>query len=121
VQTEKAVAKILDGKQNGRLRQIVLQDARKRGEDVLAEPWLAEALKIGARQREHVATIRAEAVEVEALLKAEHESFPLPNFEKTRQAIRRNAVKRSEAVLDAEQKELLKDLLGAPFKGEIER
>jgi hypothetical protein len=120
-QTDKAIAKILDGKQNGRLRQVVLQDARKRGEDVLTYGWLADALKIDGRQHQRMATVRAEADEVEALLSAEHESFPLPNVEKTRQAIRRNAVKRSEAVLDREQRELLKDLLGAPFKGEIVR
>jgi hypothetical protein len=125
---EQTLAKLLDDGQKRRLRQIVLRATRDQGGVVLLEPDVAKALKLTSDQKERLEAIRDEASEVAKLLLSEYaglfslddrtgelRDLHVKGFAKTYQTIRRNAVTKSEAVLNKEQKKQLEELLGPPL------
>src|SRR5262249_40495010 len=132
-QAEKAVEEILDAKQKERVRQILLQDARRRGREVLPEPSVAESLKLDDDQKERIRAIRDNAAEVGKLRLTEYrglftvddETRPvdarIKGIAATVEKIRDDARKKSEGALSRKQKERFAELLGTPFAGKIER
>jgi Spy/CpxP family protein refolding chaperone len=115
---EKALAGILDAGQLKRLKQIALQ---QQGARALADPAVADALKLTDKQRGKARAIR------EDLARGTGNGFRrggAGNREEARkkaEEARKAADEKLMNLLTAEQKAKWKELTGEPFKGELRR
>jgi hypothetical protein len=120
---EKAVAGILDAKQNTRLKQIMLQQRgelvleggpNSPGASIFTEADIVAELKVSAEQQEKITAIVQNAVKVLDLIHRQHwGETPMP-VDEHRTAV----LERVRAVLTKEQREKWIAMLGEPFKGQ---
>jgi Spy/CpxP family protein refolding chaperone len=110
---DKALAGILNPNQYKRLKQISLQ---LRGADALADPTVAEAIKLSDDQKEKIKTIREEARnEMRTLFKSDDKEAARQKIADLRKATQHKVL----GVLTDEQKTTWKEMTGAPFTGKI--
>jgi Spy/CpxP family protein refolding chaperone len=110
-----ALAEILKPEQTKRLREIALQ---RQGPMAIANPQVAEALKLTEDQKEKIRAIQRESFE------GLRTGGRGGNFEEIRAKMaerRKESSEKIQNLLTDEQKAKWKELLGAPFTGEIER
>lgn len=113
-ENEKALAGAIGAEQMGRLKQISLQ---VRGATTFSDPTVVTALSLSDEQKDKIKAIQEE------VRKARGE-FDWDKPEESRakiEAARKAAAEKVLAVLTTEQTTKWKELIGAPFTGEIRR
>jgi hypothetical protein len=119
---EKAVEDLLTEAQRKRLAEIVLQ---QRGAQALADPAVAEALKLTDDQKDQVKTIEADAArEVQELVGKVMGAIQQPGggprvlqqMSKKMEEVQKASAKRLLDVLSEEQKSRWKEMTGKPFQ-----
>src|SRR5262249_12627473 len=110
----KTLATILKPEQMKRFHGIELQ---QQGVQALQDEKLVAALKLTADQKDQIKTIAADAdKELRALRGGGGGGGFDPEAFKKMASIRKDAMDRATAVLNDEQKKVLKEELGAPFE-----
>jgi ferric-dicitrate binding protein FerR (iron transport regulator) len=109
---EKRLAEVLDGDQQRRLGQILLQ---QQGYAALASPDVADLLRLSAEQRRQVEAVTRE------LGQARRAAFSWgpwggPDFGRRLDEVRQREAERLAALLTEEQKERWRSLTGRPFQ-----
>jgi Spy/CpxP family protein refolding chaperone len=112
----KAIGEILKEDQLKRVKQISLQ---QQGLRALANPEVADALKLTDEQKDKVKAVGEEArKEMQALFGA---GLERDEARKKMEEIRKASDEKLMGILTDEQKTKFKELQGEPFKGEIRR
>lgn len=111
---EAALAGAIGAEQMGRLKQISLQ---VRGSSAFSDPTVVSALSLTDEQKEKIKAIQEEAMKVRGEFDPEKRDESRAKIEAARKA----AAEKVQGVLTAEQATKWKELIGAPFTGEIRR
>ena len=112
---DEALSEILSADQMGRLKEIVLQ---QRGLSALADPKVAASLKLTEEQTQRVQSI---AEEFRRELREIMQSDDRRQAREKMRDLRAATDGKYMAVLTDEQKSQWKEMVGAPFRGEIRR
>jgi hypothetical protein len=122
---DKAIAGVLEPKQQRRLREIVWQQQEKEGVDaLLTTEGVVEALALTAEQQKQIRGIAENAARVEQLvvndtaLEALGPERGLRN--QTLEKLSQATDDKLAGLLTRDQKVKLQEMLGAPFKGELQ-
>ncbi|MCE9554469.1 MAG: hypothetical protein K8T91_13970 [Planctomycetes bacterium] len=113
-ENEKALAGVIGGEQMTRLKQISLQT---RGVIAFSDPTVVTALTLTDEQKDKIKAIQEEARTARGEFNREKPEESRAKIEAARKA----AAEKVQAVLTTEQATKWKELIGAPFTGEIKR
>ena len=111
---EKALGDVIGAEQLGRLKQISLQ---VRGASAFSDPAVVTALSLSDEQKDKIKAIQEEARKARGEFDPEKREESRAKIEAARKA----AAEKTLAVLTAEQTTKWKELIGAPFTGELRR
>jgi Spy/CpxP family protein refolding chaperone len=109
IANEKELPNILDARQLARLKQIALQ---RSGAEALRYTEVAKALNLTDEQKEQIKHIHIKMREDIRSLRGEKTSKKI-------EEMRKGTGEKMMNVLTAEQKTMLKEMMGEPFKGQF--
>lgn len=118
--SDKMVKEILKPEQAKRLQQIEMQQAGIRN---LVKEDIQKTLKLNDDQKDKLKTISDDvAKDVQEIFRdAGRDPQKMTEARKKMEGVRKEALEKANAILTAEQKKALKDLMGEPFELKIER